>query len=75
MQDAVRRAQRAHDFRERLEVAGDHAVAADLTLSTLLGDRDIDRLFVDIHPHEHATFLHDLPPLCVALRDTLIGFA
>jgi hypothetical protein len=30
---------------------------------------------VDVHAHEHATFLHDLPPLLVALRDALIGAA
>ena len=30
---------------------------------------------MDIHPHEHATFRHDLPPLYVALRVTLIGVA
>jgi hypothetical protein len=30
---------------------------------------------VDIHPYEHATFRHGLPPLYVALRVTLIGFA
>jgi hypothetical protein len=30
---------------------------------------------VDIHPHEHATFPHDLPPLLVALRDAFISSA
>ena len=74
-QAAVWRTQGAHDLREGLEVTDDHPVVAHFTLSALLGDRDIDRFFVHIQADEHATLLHDLPPLCVALRDTLIGFA
>ena len=48
---------------------------AHFAVSPLLGDRKVDRFLVDIHPHEHATFRHDLPPLYVALRGTLIGVA
>jgi hypothetical protein len=48
---------------------------AHLALPAVLGQRDIDRFFMDIHPHEHATFRHGLPPLYVALRVTLIGGA
>jgi len=48
---------------------------AHFAVSPLLGERDVDRFFVDIHPHEHATFHHDLPPLYVARRVTLIGVA
>jgi hypothetical protein len=75
VQDAVGPPQRAQDLRDGLEVARDHAVVAHLPLSALLGDRDVDRFFVDIHADEHATFHHDLPPLCVALRDAFIGSA
>jgi phosphoribosylglycinamide formyltransferase 1 len=41
----------------------------------LVKARQAGRFLVDIHPHEHATFRHDLPPLYVALRGTLIGIA
>jgi hypothetical protein len=44
-------------------------------VSPVLGERHVDRFLVDIHPHEHATFRHDLPPSYVALRGTLIGIA
>jgi len=57
----------------RLQVAGDHSVVAHFVVSPLLGERDVDRFFVDIHPHEHVTFRHGPPPLCVALRGTVIG--
>ena len=30
---------------------------------------------MDVHPHECATYRHSLPPLCVALRLTVIGDA
>ena len=48
---------------------------ADLAVAPLLRERDVDRFLVDIHPHEHATFRHGLPPLYVALRVPLIGTA
>jgi hypothetical protein len=75
VQASVRRAQRAHDLVERLEIALDHAVVTDLAVTVALGNRHVDRFFVDIQPYEHATFPHDLPPRCVALcaavrRDT-----
>jgi hypothetical protein len=63
VQNSMRCAQGAHDFRERLEIAGDHAVVPHLTVPSLFGERDIDRFLVDLHPHEHVTFRHDLPPL------------
>jgi len=47
----------------------------DLALSPFLGSRDVNRFFVDIHPHEHAPLRQGLPPLYVALRVTLIGAA
>jgi len=62
MQAPVGRAQRAHDFVERLEIAGDDSIAAHLSVAGALGDRHIDRFLVDIQPYEHATVLHDLPP-------------
>jgi hypothetical protein len=74
-QPTVRCAQRPDHVGHGLQVAGDHPVAADLAVSPFLGERDIDRFLVDIHPHEHATFRHDLPPLYVVRRVTLIGFA
>ena len=64
VQAPARRAQRAHDLVERLEIARDHAVVADLALAVALRDRHVDRFFVDIQPYEHATVPHDLPP-CV----------
>jgi hypothetical protein len=60
----VRRAQRAHDLAQWLEIARDHAVGADFALPIAIRDRHIDRFFVDIQPYEHATVAHDLPP-CV----------
>src|SRR5262249_28591468 len=62
MQPAVRRVQRAHDFVQRLKVAGNHAVVAHVSVAPTLGDRHVDRFFVDIEPDEHATVSHDLPP-------------
>jgi hypothetical protein len=44
------------------QVPRDHPVVAHLAVSPFLGERDVDRFLVDIHPHEHATFCHDLPP-------------
>jgi hypothetical protein len=46
-----------------LKVAGNHAVVTHLAVSPLVGERNVDRFFVDIQSYEHATFLHDLPPL------------
>ena len=74
-QPSVRRTQRPDDFAHRLQVPRDHAVVPDLAVSPLLCERHVDRFLVDIHPHEHATFRHGLPPLYVALRVTLIGVA
>jgi hypothetical protein len=74
-QPTVRGAQRPDHLGHGLQIAGDHPVAPHLTISPLLRERHVDRLLVDIHPHEHATFRHDLPPLYVALRGTLIGIA
>ena len=74
-QSSVRCPQRPHDLGHRFEVARNHPVVTHLAVSPLLREGDIDRLLVDIHPHEHATFRHDLPPLYVALRGTLIGIA
>ena len=74
-QSARRCPQRPDDLGHRLQVAGDHPVVPHFAGSPLVGERNIDRFFVDIHPHEHATFRHDLPPLYVALRGTLIGDA
>ncbi len=74
-QPAVRCPQRPDHLGHRLQVAGDHPVVTHLTGSPLLGERDVDRFLVDIHPHEHATFRHGLPPLYVALRGALIGVA
>jgi hypothetical protein len=68
-------AQRLDDLRQRLQISRDPAVVPDLALAPLLGERDVDRFLVDIHPHEHATFLQGLPPLYVALRVTPIGVA
>ncbi len=61
-QPPVRATEGLHHLRQRLHVAGNAAVVADLTAAPLLGDRDVDRFLVDIHPHEHATFRHGLPP-------------
>ena len=74
-QTPMRRPQRPDDLRHRFQVARDHTVMADFAESLFLCERDIGRLLVDIHPHEHATFRHGLPPLYVALRVTLIGVA
>ena len=74
-QPSVRRPQRSDHLGHGLQVAGDHPVVAHFAASPLLRDRDVDRFLVDIHPHEHATFRHDLPPLYVALRVALIGVA
>ena len=68
---AGRGAQRLNRLRQRLEIAGDPPVVLDLPVEPLLGERDVDRVFVDTHPHEHATFCHGLPPSYVALRVTL----
>lgn len=48
VQASVWRAQRAHDFVEWLEIAGDHAVMADLPVTVALGDWHVDRFLVDI---------------------------
>src|SRR6202011_1454150 len=55
VQAPVRRAQRAHDLIERLEIALDHAVVTDLAATVAIGNRDVDRFFVNIQPYEHAT--------------------
>lgn len=72
VQAAARRAQRTHDLVERLEIALDHPVVTDLAAAVALGNRDVDRFFVDIQPDEHATVPHDLPPprcwVCDAVR-------
>src|SRR6266850_5387351 len=62
VESSVRRAQRAHDLVERLEVARDDPVVADFSLPLTLSNRDVDRFLVDIQPYEHATVPHDLPP-------------
>ena len=69
----VRRLHRAEDFRQRFQVAGNHAVVAYFAVAPLLSQRHVDRFLVDIQPYEHATFCHDLPPLCVARRDAFAG--
>jgi len=74
-QPSIRGAECLHHLRQRLELTRNPAVPAHLAVSPLFGQRDVDRFLVDIHPHEHATFRHDLPPLDVALRGTLIGIA
>jgi hypothetical protein len=71
VQAPVLRAQSTHDLIERLEIARDHAVVTDLAATVALGDRHVDRFFVDIQPYEHATVPHDLPPRCVALCDAV----
>jgi len=58
-----------------MSVDRNHPVVTHLAVSPFLGERDVDRFLVDIHPHEHAPFRHDLTPLYVALRGTLIGIA
>ena len=62
VQASARRAQRAHDFVERLEIARDHPIVASFAIPMALGNRDVNRFFVDIQPYEHATVPHDLPP-------------
>jgi len=74
-QSAARRPQHAEHLGDCFQIAGDHPVVSDLAVSPFLGERDVDRFLVDIHPHEHVTFRHGLPPLYVALRVTLIGVA
>jgi hypothetical protein len=64
---AVRRAERAHDLVERLEIARDHAVVADLAVAGTFRDGHVDRFLMDIQPYEHATVPHDLPPCGVVL--------
>ncbi len=56
------RAKLLHRLVERLEVAADRAVVAHLPVAPAVGDRNVDGLLVDIHPHERVTLLHDLPP-------------
>ncbi len=73
VQPTVGCSQRPHQLAHRLEVAGDAAVVAHLGLPSRLGHRHVDRFLVDIQPHEHATFRHAPPPLCVALPDTFAG--
>ena len=70
-----RRPQRPQDLGHCLQIAGDHPVVTHFAAAPLFRERDVDRFLVDIHPHEHATFRHGLPPLYVALRGTLIGVA
>ena len=65
-----RRPQGLEQLCHGLEIARNAAVVSDLAVAPLLGQGDVDRLFVDIHPHEHATFRHGLPPSYVALRCT-----
>jgi hypothetical protein len=62
-QPPARRSERPDHFGHGLQVPRDHPVVPDLAGSPLFGDRDVDRFLVDIHPHEHATFRHGLPPL------------
>jgi hypothetical protein len=62
MQKPVGRPERAHHLVERLEIAGDHAVVADLSVPLPFSNRDVDRFLVDIQAYEHATVLRDLPP-------------
>jgi hypothetical protein len=74
-QAAARRSQRAYHLGHRFQITGDYTVVTDFASAPLFGERDVDRFLVDIHPHEHATFRHGLPPLCVALRVSFIGRA
>ena len=74
-QPARPRPQRPDECGHGRQVTGDHPVVAHLAVSPLLGERDVDRFLVDIHPYKHATFRHGLPPLYVALRGTVIGVA
>ncbi len=74
-QPPMRRPQRPHQLGDGLHIAADDPIAANLLVTSLLGERDVDRFLVDIHPYEHATFRHGVPPLCVGRRGTLIGVA
>ena len=56
MQKPVGRPERAHHLVERLEIAGDHAVVADLSVPLPLSNRDVDRFLVDIQAYEHLRF-------------------
>ena len=67
-------------FTDRLAAVGastlqgcDGSMAALLATATKI--RHVDRSFVDIHRHEHATFGHGLCLFSVALRVTFIGIA
>jgi hypothetical protein len=73
VQHAVRRAERPNHSVERLEVARDDAVVANLAPAGTLRHGDVDRFLVDIEPYKHATVPHDLPPRLsrvVAVRRT-----
>ncbi len=74
-QPAGRGAQCFHDLRQCLQVPRDLAVVPNLAVPPFLGERDVDRFLVDIHPHEHVTFLHDLPPLACGAARRLLGTA
>jgi hypothetical protein len=65
-----RRPQGLEQLRQRLKIARHPAVVPHLAVPPILRERDVDRFLVDIHPHEHATFRHGLPPSYVALRYT-----
>ena len=42
----------------------DHAIVADVAVPMALGNRDINRFFVDIQPYEHATVPHTYLLVC-----------
>jgi hypothetical protein len=62
VQATVGRAERAPHVVERLEIARDHPVMADLSVTLPVSNRHVDRFLVDIQPYEHATVPHDPPP-------------
>jgi len=66
---ATRRAlQSANSFVQRLKVATDRTVETDFSITTVIGQRNINGVIVYIKTYNNGILVHDLPPwlwLCV----------
>jgi len=69
--DALRSPELVHELPHRLGAIGNRPQRPHLSATAWLGDRDGDRLGVDIEPDESCSFLHDRSPSHVALRHGL----
>jgi len=47
---------------QRIQIAADGAVESDLAVSAVIGQGDINRIFVYIESNKNGRMFHDLPP-------------